>query len=121
MSYLQKRQSNTVAFRGGDFRSDLEAYLARRQMHNSEKGYNFDADMHPETMEAGVFANRADSRLTAKAWGSWMCGATIHAYPERVVVKTQSAFFRQYAEQELGSLLEGVYKRPVYFQARALA
>lgn len=104
-----------------DFRSDLNAFLHRREVNADQQGYSYDPTMSDETIEAGVAANGADKRITFRLWGYWMCGAAIHAYPERVVVRAQSDFFRRYAESELGSLLEAVYKRPVHFVARVAA
>lgn len=116
MSYRSKARAT-----GPDFRSELEAYLNQRERTKAEKGYIINVDMHPETIEAGVYANGVDKRITARLWGSWMCGASIHAYPERVSIRAQSAFFAEYGEKELRTLLEAVYKRPVHFSAMVLA
>jgi hypothetical protein len=122
----KKTGQQIAAYRGRpsgsqDFRSLLEDCLVKRTLNAERSGYTQDYSMHPETIEAGVFANKKEPRITANLWASWMCGAVLYAYPERMVVKAQNEFFRKYAEMEIGGLLQGVYERPISFQAMVLA
>lgn len=116
MSYEPRKKGGN-----GSFREELGAFLGRRRKYADEGGYSYDPDMSHETFEAGVAANGADKRISFRLWGYWMCGAAVHTYQERVVVSCQSEFFRRFAESELGTLLEGVYKRPVHFKTSARA
>lgn len=102
----------------GDFRRDLEAFIGRNAARIRKSGASYTGDMGQDTIDAGVWLNQVQPGITFRAWGFWMAGATLHAYPERVVVVCQSELFKRRARAELGALMQAAYKRPVHFVTR---
>lgn len=101
-----------------DFRTALTDRIHRNKVWSLEHGGEIDRDISEDVIEAGVAANAVNPQITANLWAAWMCGTTLESFSNRVVITCQSNFFKRYAEQELRSLLESVYKRPVFFELR---